>query len=205
MNTAVHAGAEDDDAIHGLTDILDALDTLGRARSEVSVSDARERFGERSAGPFLLLPALLEVSPIGGIPGLPTVLALVITLFAVQLVMGRKHLWLPGWLERRHVSGDKLAKAASTLRRPAAFVDRFLKPRWRALTGRQMRRLIGLTCIALCATVPFLEIIPFASTVPMAAIILFGLAITVRDGLIAVLGLLTSLGAVATLVVALGN
>jgi hypothetical protein len=35
--------------------------------------------------------------------------------------------------------------------------------------------------------VPRLELLPFANTVPMAAILLFGLALTARDGLVAIL------------------
>jgi hypothetical protein len=48
----------------------------------------------------------------------------------------------------------------------------------------------------LCLTVPPLEFIPFASTAPMAAIAAFGLAMTLRDGLLMALGFVLSLVAV---------
>ncbi len=63
-------------------DILDQLDQLASEEDRVTLGDAIEAFGNRSYGPFLLVPALIEVSPIGGIPGLPTVLAAIIALFA---------------------------------------------------------------------------------------------------------------------------
>lgn len=52
-------------------------------------------FGKRSYGPFLLVPALIEISPVGGIPGMPTVLAATIIPFAALMVFGRKYIWLP--------------------------------------------------------------------------------------------------------------
>ncbi len=47
-------------------------------------------------------------------------------------------------------------------------------------------------CLLLCLTVPPLELFPFASTAPMAAIALFGLAMTLRDGLVMALAFLAS-------------
>ena len=50
--------------------------------------------------------------------------------------------------------------------------------------------------VALCCTVPPLELIPFASSAPMLAIAAFGLAILVRDGLLMLVALALSLLAV---------
>ncbi len=94
---------------HSIGDILDALDELADKQDRVSLGDVIEAFGNRSYGPFLLLPALVDISPVGSIPGLPTVLACVILLTAVQMVLGRKHLWLPGFLRNRSVKADGLA------------------------------------------------------------------------------------------------
>ncbi len=180
--------------IEGLADVMQALQQLGRNHGQVSVADARETFGERSIGPFLFLPALLEITPLGAIPTVPTLLAAVILFFSIQLALGKRHLWLPGWLERRHLAGDKLCRAAAKLEKYAAVIDRLLKPRWHLLAGRNARRAIALLCIALCLTVPPLELVPFASTVPMLIIAVFGLAITVRDGLLIAIGLTLALG-----------
>lgn len=143
-----------------------------------------EAFGSRSHGPFLLVPALIEVSPIGGIPGLPTALAATIALFAAQLVIGRKHLWLPGFIARRKFKADKVRKGADKLRGVARFLDRWFHGRLPALTKGPFVRAAGVVVILLCLTVPPLELLPFASTAPMAAIAAFGLAMMVRDGVL---------------------
>lgn len=168
----------------GLSAIVDTLGDLGKREQAVSVDNIREAFGHRSFGPFLLIPALLEISPIGGIPGLPTLLSLIITLFALQILIGRKHLWLPGFIANRTFKGERLSKAMSKMKGVARWTDKILRPRVDFATHRPFVFLVAILTIGLCATVPFLEIVPFASTFPMGAIALFGLGITARDGLV---------------------
>ncbi len=70
-------------------------------------------------GPLLFFPALIELMPIGSIPGVPTFLAVIIVLVAGQVLMGRKQFWIPGFIERRKVRAKRLEKAFSWLRKPA--------------------------------------------------------------------------------------
>ncbi len=72
-----------------MREILAALRQLGDGKDEVSIGDVVEAFGNRSYGPVLLVLALIGISPIGGVPGIPAFLATVIALFAVQMVIGR--------------------------------------------------------------------------------------------------------------------
>ncbi|WP_093334154.1 exopolysaccharide biosynthesis protein [Sphingomonas rubra] len=181
-----------------VTDILDKLDELADEKDKVTFGDAVEAFGNRSYGPFLLVPALIEMSPIGGIPGLPTVLAAIIALFAVQMVFGRKHLWLPTFLQKRGARAEKVRKATKKLRGVANWTDRWFHGRLPALTSGPFVRVAAVACILLAATVPPLELLPFASTAPMAAIAAFGLALLVRDGLLMIVA--TALAGVAVAV-----
>ena len=169
---------------HSIGDILDQLEGLADEQDRVSLGDALEAFGNRSYGPFLLVPALIEMSPIGGIPGLPTVLAAVIVLFAAQIVWGRQHLWLPGILRRRSAKAETVRKATDKLRGFARWADQWFHGRLPALAGGVFVRVAAGASIALALTVPPLELLPFASTAPMAAIAAFGLALLVRDGLL---------------------
>lgn len=178
-------------------DILDKLEALADSEARVTLGDAVEAFGNRSYGPFLLVPALIEMSPIGGIPGLPTVLALIIALFAVQMALGRKHLWLPKFLRRRGAEPAKVKKATAKLRGVARWADRWFHGRLPALTSGPFVRVAAVACILLAATVPPLELLPFASTAPMAAIAAFGLALLVRDGLLMIVATLLAGVAVA--------
>ena len=170
--------------------VLDQLAELAGDKDEVSVGDVHEAFGQRSYGPFLLIPALIEMSPIGGVPGLPSVIALLIGIIAVQMLIGRRELWLPGFLRRRSVRGERLEKAVEKMRPLARWTDRLFHGRLTFLTRGPWLRVIAVLCILLVLTVPGLELIPFASTFPMAAIAMFGLALLVGDGLLVLLGLL---------------
>ncbi|PHP28060.1 exopolysaccharide biosynthesis protein [Limimaricola cinnabarinus] len=177
-------------------EILDRLEQEGRNDDRATVGDVTGALGDRGFGPFLFVPALIEITPIGGVPGVPTILALIIALFAVQIVMQRDEMWLPGFLENRSVSGDKLAESADKLRGIGRWLDRWFHGRLEALTGPKASRIAGIAVLLLCLTVPPLEFIPFASTAPMAAIAAFGLAMTLRDGLLMALGFVLSLVAV---------
>ena len=57
-------------------------------------------------------------------------------------------------------------------------------------------RIAAVMVMALCLTVPPLELVPFGSTAPMLAIAAFGLALLVRDGLLMIAALAFSLSAV---------
>ncbi len=175
--------------------VLDRLDQLAGDDGHPSVGGAVEAMGDRGWGPLLFVPALIEISPIGGIPGVPTLLALVIAIFAVQIVLGRDCMWLPGFLASRSVTDERLRGAVQFLRPAARRLDRWFPGRLPRLTTDRVQRIAAGVCVALCATVPPLEVLPFASTAPMAAIAAFGLAMTLRDGLLMALGFALSLGA----------
>lgn len=167
-----------------VVDILDALDELADKGEKVAIADVVEKFGGRSYGPFLLIPALLELSPVGAIPGIPTFLAITVGIVAFQMLIGKGHLWLPGFIENRSVSSEKMKKATKKLQGIAKFLDKHFHGRMKHFTGRWYRRIAALIIIALALTIPPLEVIPFASSGPMLAIACFGLAIMVRDGLL---------------------
>ena len=184
---------------HSMGDVLGELDELAANHDEVRVADVLDDFGARSFGPFIMIPAVLEITPLGGIPGVPTVLALFIALIAVQLLIGRDHVWMPQFVQRRAVGSKKLHKAVGKLKGRANFLDRHSKGRLEGLTKGTAIKLVAAVIIALCCTVPPLEFLPFASTIPMLAIAVLGLALTVRDGALLLgsllfAGLATALG-----------
>jgi hypothetical protein len=154
-----------------MREVLGELDELASTHDEVCVADVLDDFGERSFGPFIMLPALLEITPIGGIPGLPTALALFIALIAIQLLVGRDHVWMPRFVQQRSVGSKKLHKSVRKLRGLANFLDHHSEGRLEGLTQGAAIRLVAP-----------LEFLPFASSVPMLAIAVLGLALTVRDG-----------------------
>jgi len=174
-------------------DILDRLDEVGKEHDRVTVADATEAFENRSYGPFLLAPALVEQTPVGSIPGVPSTIAAVIVLLAGQMLFGRKRMWLPGFVERRSMPAHKVRTATDNLRGVARILDRWFHGRLEQLTERAAIKVAAAMCIGLACTVPPLEALPMASALPIAA---FGLAMLVRDGALMIAAAVLSLVAV---------
>ena len=164
------------------SDVVDSLDEAARDTDAVSADDLVEELGRRSIGAMLAVPAALELTPVGVIPGAPTVLAVIVALVAVQILIGRDHFWLPDLLGRQTVAAKKVRKAAEKLRPAAEWADRHLGKHLSWLVAPPAPRIVSVAVLALCATVPALELVPFASSIPMGVIILFGLGLLARDG-----------------------
>ena len=175
--------------VHSVLEILDRLRMAADEHDKVSVGDVLDAIGDRSYGPALLIPALIEITPVGGIPGVPTFLALIIAITAVQMAFDRDHLWLPDFVQRRSVKGEKLHKAADKLDGVARKLDRWFHGRVPRFVKQPWPRVAAVIIIVLCLTVAPLEFLPFASTAPMLAIAAFGLALLVRDGLLMLIAL----------------
>lgn len=178
-----------------VADVVNGLGHLAASRNEVSLGDVLDEFGKRSFAPVMLVLALIEATPVGGIPGVPTALAIGIALVAAQLLIARDHIWVPKYVERRSISSRKLAKASSKLDRLAKKLDAVAHGRLKFLTRGPALQFAAVLILILCLTVPPLELVPFASTAPMLAIALISLALMVRDGLAMLLAMLLSLSA----------
>lgn len=166
----------------GVTEILDDIEGLAHGGNEVSVGEVQDRIGHRGSGAFLLVPGLIGMSPLGGIPSIPTLMGLITLIFSIQIVLGRHSMWLPALISDRSVADDRLKSAVDKSRGVAGWLDRHFGGRLRALTGEPLVRIAAIFCAALAVTAPFLEIVPFAAILPMAGIALFGLALTLHDG-----------------------
>lgn len=182
---------------HDLEALVCRLAELGRGRDSVTVGDMQDEIGHRSFGPCLFVPAILELSPVGGLPGVPTVLGVIVVFFAAQLLLGHDRFWLPGVLVRRQIPGQRLNSGMKKIRPVARAIDKVLRPRLPAVMTPVWLKVAAVLCVALCLAVPALELVPFASSVPFTAIALFGLALIARDGLAMVLAFAVACAAAA--------
>lgn len=180
--------AESANELHDLEDVLDQIKQLGHGRGEVSVGDIQEKVAHRSFGPLLVVLGLIVLTPIGGLPGVPTLFGIVVLLVAGQLLLGRSQFWLPGFVTRRSVETERLHKGADKVRPVAKWIDKLLRPRLVALTEGPAVYAVAVACIALALMLPALELVPWGATAPALAITAFALALISNDGLLAALG-----------------
>ncbi|MEO0462998.1 MAG: exopolysaccharide biosynthesis protein [Pseudomonadota bacterium] len=182
-------------------DIVDGLEEIAQESDQISVRGVLEEFGASSFAPIMLIIALIGMLPTGGIPGVPTACAVIIVLVAGQLVWGREHIWVPGFIADRSVPSDKLSGATDKLETMASALDGIAKGRLEWLTKGPGLRLIGALICVTCCFIPPLELVPFAAAIPFATIALLSLALIVRDGLIMLIASVIAIGALGFAVI----
>jgi hypothetical protein len=186
-----------------LQDLLDQMTEAAEDCERISVEDILHAVGRRSFGPMLMVPGLIALSPLSGIPGAPTITGSMVLLVAGQLLIGRDEFWLPKFILRRSVSQEKFRKAVKYTRPVARFVDRLVNPRLTMLTNGAAMYIVAAVCVMLAVIAPLLELLPFAITVVGGAISAFGLAITAEDGVLAIIAFIFCIGAAVLIVVGL--
>lgn len=181
-----------------LEEVLDQIEwSADTDHQQIKVEEIVSAVGTRSFAPLLVLVGIMIASPLSGIPLFPSLTAIIVLLISAQMLIGKKHFWLPAWLLRRTVPQDKMTTAVKWLRPPARFVDHLIKPRLVVLVqGPVTSRVIAILSLVIAAVMPLLEFIPFSSSLAGAVLAAFGLALISRDGLLA---LFAYIAAAATL------
>ncbi|MEE3170064.1 MAG: exopolysaccharide biosynthesis protein [Pseudomonadota bacterium] len=180
---------------NSLKELLDRLRDGTDGQRRVSVGDILAVVGERSFGPLALVAGLVTLAPlIGDIPGVPTLLALMVLLTVGQLLFQRETIWIPARLANRSMEQEKLDKGLDWLEKPARFLDRWTRPRLVFLVRGPGQYVMAVLCLLVAAAMPLMEIIPFSANGGGLALVAFGLAIIARDGLLALFAALTTGG-----------
>ncbi|SFR45919.1 Uncharacterized conserved protein [Marinobacter gudaonensis] len=180
---------------NSLQELLDRLRDGTNGQRRVSVGDILAVVGERSFGPLALVAGLVTLAPlIGDIPGVPTLLALMVLLTVGQLLFQRETIWIPARLANRSMEQEKLDKGLDWLETPARFLDRWTRPRLVFLVRGPGQYVMAVLCLLVAAAMPLMEIIPFSANGGGLALAAFGLAIIARDGLLALFAALTTGG-----------
>ena len=190
-------------AEHPVGEIVDRLDALAQ-EDRVTLADVIDAFGPRSFLPVMMVPALLVVSPLSGIPLFSSACGVTIAFIAGQMVLGRDSLWLPGPLLRRGVEGARARGAVQKLRRVAGWIDAHARNRLGPFMRAPMRKLVQVLCLLCGMAMPFLELVPFSSSILGATVLMMSTALLARDGLFVAVGLGTLSAAVLVPLWALG-
>lgn len=171
-----------------LKNFLERIRSATQETETVSLELIIEISGRKSFGSLLLLAGIITIIPlIGDIPGVPTLMGIVVFLTAAQLLINRKQLWFPQFLLNRSVQSEKLHKAIQKLHSPAQFIDQYLKPRLTFLTKGASIYLIAIICLGIASVMPVMEFIPFSANLAGIVLTSFGLSLLTRDGLLSVI------------------
>ena len=159
-------------------------------RERVALGDLLQSLGQSSFGLALIALALPAMIPIPGPFGMVTGCCLV--LVACQMLLGRRRLALPRFLADRHVAADGVKAVITRVLPWVKRLEAFMRQgRWRSLTGRSSRTLMGIP-VLLLAVVLALPI-PFGNVGPVVSLLVIGLSLMIRDGLALMVGLVLTL------------
>jgi hypothetical protein len=144
----------------------------------------------------LMAPSALPV-PTGGVTN---VLEVVAMLLALELIVGRRTVWLPERWKRLDLGGPGRERFASALVRRVRWVERFSHPHLRFLFGHRISGVVfGILVLAL--TLAAFVAPPFSGldTLPSIGIVLLALGVLLEDFFLAIAGF--TIGALGTLLV----
>ncbi len=129
-------------------------------------------------------------------PGIPTICGIALVIIALNLIVMRRRLWLPGAIADKSVARRDLQRvvdwATPLLRR----LERYCKPRLPIVTESVGKVLVGVVILVLGA-IMILPIPLLGNMPPAFAATVIALGMTERDGLIVLIGLVVSVAAVA--------
>lgn len=167
-----------------LTGVIDQLEQGSEGSDSVRVEDAMEAFESRLFGPMLVLPGLVLLTPLGGVPLAPAILGVMVAIIAGQRLVGLKSPWVPKWVRQRGVNREKAVKAFKKVRPLTRWVDKLLKPRLTVLTEGPAEIGAALLALLLGASIPVVGLVPLAAMAPGAGLVLIGVALIARDGVV---------------------
>ena len=184
--------------------LSDQLERWWGEGQQQTLGSLLDLFGSKGfAVAFIVLmgPSALPI-PTGGVTN---VLEVVTMLLALELIVGRRTVWLPERWRRLDVGGPTRGRFASALVRQVRWVERFSHPHLRFLFGHRLSGVVfGMLVLAL--TLAAFVAPPFSGldTLPSLGIVLLALGVLLEDFFLAIAGfVIGALGAL--LVVVLGS
>jgi len=161
--------------------------------NRISVKQMLVVLNNRGFGALLLIPCLIEILPTGVIPGVPSFCATLIILLSVQMLLGKRHPWVPKKIRNKTFDHQKIENGIGKARPVIKWIDHQTRERWRFLASHNAERLSALSIITLALTMYPLELVPFASSIPSIIIALFAIGYLTKDGILLLVAWVLSL------------
>jgi hypothetical protein len=164
------------------------------ARERLAIADLRDAMGDRAFGALLFVFAAPNTLPVNA-PGVSVVLGIPLLFLSLQLMLGFARPWLPRAVVASTVTRQRFARVMNVVVPWIRRAERLSQPRWPLLAGGLAERLIGLVC-AILSLVLILPV-PFGNMGPGVAICVLAFALLEQDGKATVVGLVTTILALA--------
>lgn len=166
----------------------------------ISIREIIEAFGERAFGFVLILFSLPNCVP--NVPGIAGIFGAPVLIFGIQMMLGHKRPWLPGFILRQTVAVSTFRRVIDMAEPKLQKLESYCRPRLTGLFGPLGDRMIGLFAVLVAISV----IIPFPGTnfPPSIALIIASIAVMEEDGYLLILGYLIGIAGLAYTATVLG-
>jgi hypothetical protein len=169
--------------------VSDQLERWLGGDGEKTLGGLIDAFGK---GSFALIFLLLMAVPALPLPtgGVTHVLEIVVMLLALELIVGRRTVWLPQRWRKLELAGTKQEKFITTLLRRIRSLERFSRPRGRWLFGHRLSgSVFGVIVLGLALTAFLAPPFSGLDTLPSLGVVVLALGYLLADVLLAAVGL----------------
>lgn len=173
---------------------LKTIAELARARGSLSLGEVMSSMGPAGMAFAVLILALPAITPVPGPIGL--VFGTALAVVAMQLAVGRKTVWLPGYFRNRNLSSKVIDAVVRHTAPHVIRVERLVRTdRLKPLTGRLAQTLIGLPVLVMAVAIALP--IPLGNFLPVISLVVLAIGLMEKDGLVTLIGLILTLVATA--------
>jgi hypothetical protein len=184
--------------------VSDQLERWLKGDGEKTLGGLIDVFGE---GSFAIIFVLLMAVPALPLPtgGVTHVFEVITMLLALELIIGRRTVWLPERWRRLDLAGETRQKFINTLLRRIRWLERFSRPRARWLFGHRLSgSVFGVAVLGLALTAFLAPPFSGLDTLPSLGVVVLALGYLLADVVLACVGAVIGLLGVAS-VIFLGN
>jgi hypothetical protein len=161
----------------------------GAPDDHVSLGWLVDGLRERSFGIVMLIMGVVAL-----VPGASGIVGVLLMIPALQMILARKGPLFPGFIARRRIPKNRLARLIARIGPILRRVERVVRPRW-PTPFEATKRAVGLVVLLLAVTL--LAPIPFSHIIPALVIVLLSFAYLEEDGVALCIALAAALVSLA--------
>jgi len=181
-------------------DFSDELEEWLRGDTPKTVGALGHEFGERGFAVTILLLMFVPALPLPT-GGITHVFELITIILALQMVLGRRTIWLPRRFKDRELGASITEKAVPFISRRIRWFERFSKPRLAGLFRRRwFIRVLGLVIIVFTAGAIVAPPFSGLDTLPALGVVIICLSIILGDVVVLGVGAVIGTGGVVLII-----
>ena len=180
--------------------LSDQLEAWLRSDRRKTVGDLVETFGP---GSFAILFVVVMAFPALPLPtgGLSHVLEVIAMLFALELIVGRREVWIPKRWQDKELKGISGPRFSAALLKRIRWFERFSRPRLGFLLDNRITSVLyGMFVFGFSLTAFLAPPFSGLDTLPALGVVVLSLGVLLSDALIAGIGIAIGAGGIGLVV-----